>query len=261
MHADLTRYDDWMGWLRRRGSSDPDLLVVWVGGSATTGGYDEWSDLDVELLCKPGTVHQVYDRLLGQARDDFAVDHVWELPLDTWPDGRQCFVNLQARPGLLAEPTRIIDLHLSDLSDLHRFVDVRRHGAPIVLHDPEGLVELRADNEQDLAEEIGRSRDQIRQRRGTAEWLVNRNLRRGHLAEATELYLRFALGPLVRLLRFEHCPWRHDFGLRYLDTDLPTAVATRVAALVPGTGELADLSAAAFAWMDELLALTAGRGD
>lgn len=43
----------------------------------------------------------------------------------------------------LAEPTRIIDLHVSDLADHHRFLDVRRHGTPIVVHDPDGLLELR----------------------------------------------------------------------------------------------------------------------
>ena len=71
-----------------------------------------------------------------------------------------------------------------------------------------------------------------------------------------DLYLRFALGPVVRMLRVEHCPWRHDYGLRYLDEDLPADVAARVAALVPGAeggGGLRAQSAACFAWLDELL--------
>ena len=93
-------------------------------------------------------------------------------------------------------------------------------------------------------------------RRASTEWLVNRAVRRGQLPEAVSLYLTFALGGLVRLLRIEHCPWRHDFGLRYLHTDLPADVAARVDALVPGpdNGDLAELSAACFAWTDELLA-------
>lgn len=148
---DLGRYDDWLAWLRRRGADDPDVLVVWVGGSAATGGYDEWSDLDVDVLVTPGTHDAAYERLLARIHVDFAVDHV-------------------------------------------------------------------------------------RQRRGTGEWLVNRALARGHCAEAVDLYLRFALGPLVRLLRVEHCPWRHDYGLRYLGEDLPAGVAEELAALVPGAG-------------------------
>jgi hypothetical protein len=130
---------------------------------------------------------------------------------------------------------------------------VRRHGTPIVLHDPDGLIELRHDDETALAAATAEAVDQVHQRRATAEWLVNRAIRRGPDVEAVHLYLGFALGPLVRLLRVEHCPWRHDFGLRYLAEDLPGAVAARVATLLPGSGDLAELSGECFAWMDELL--------
>ena len=165
-------------------------------------------------------------------------------------------MNHQHRAGALEEPTRIVDLHISSLSDAHRILDVRRHGTPLVLHDPDGLVELRPDDEEEIRQACEEWTEQIRQRRATAEWLVNRAVRRGQQPEALSFYLSFALGGLVRLLRIEHCPWRHDFGLRYLHTDLPADVAARVDALVPGTGngELGELSAACFAWTDELLA-------
>lgn len=254
---DLSRYDDWLAFLRRQGATDPDVLVVWVGGSAATGGWDEWSDLDIELLCTPGRASAVHDRVLDRAADVFDVDHVWRLPLSTWPDGRQSFVHLQRCAGALAEPTRIVDLHVSDLSDAHRVVDVRRHGTPIVVHDPDELVVLQHDDQAALDAAIAEGVDQVRQRRGTAEWLVNRAIARGQLPEAVALYQRFALEPLVRLLRVQHCPWRHDFGLRYLHTDLPADVAERVYALVPGSRPLADLSASCFAWTDSLLGSTA----
>ena len=251
--ADIQRYADWLEWLSARAAADDDVLAVWVGGSAATGGWDEHSDLDVDALCTPGTVHRVYDRMLAAARADFDLADVWELPVSTYPDGRQCFLNLHARPGLLAQPALIIDLHLSDLSDEHRLVDARRHGRPIVLHDPDGLVELRSVDEAVLAGQIAEAIAQVRQRRATGEWLVNRAIRRGHLAEAVDLYLRFALAPVVRLVRVEHCPWRHDYGLRYLREDLPAEVAERVESLLPVNGELGELSRRCFAWLDELL--------
>ena len=253
---DLTRYDDWLAFLREQGETDPDLHVVWVGGSAATGGWDQWSDLDVDLLCTPGTTSAVHDRLVAGARERLGVDHVWALPLSTWPDGRQTFVSMQARPGALEEPTRILDLHFSDLTDDHRHVDVRRHGTPIVLHDPDGRLVLRKDDPAELDRAIAEAVDQARQRRATAEWLVNRAIARGQLPEATALYLRFGLGVVVQLLRIEHCPWRHDFGLRYLRTDLPSDAADRVYALLPGAAPLTDLTAACFPWMDELLSRT-----
>ena len=59
--TDLRRYDDWLTWLRARGETDPELRVVFVGGSAVTGGYDDHSDLDVEVLATPGESTAAYD--------------------------------------------------------------------------------------------------------------------------------------------------------------------------------------------------------
>ncbi|HEY3527993.1 MAG TPA: hypothetical protein VGK78_02495 [Nocardioides sp.] len=251
--ADLGRYDDWLAWLRKQGETDPDVRVVFVSGSAVTGGYDDHSDLDVEVLATPGEAVATYRRLLDAALDDFEVHQVWELPEETWPDGRQAFLNLTADAADMSLPTRIVDLHVSDLADEHRCVDERRHGVPHVVHDPDGLVELRHDDEATME----RARlDAVRQtaaRRPTAEWLVNRALARGDEVEAVAFHLAYGVNPLVRLLRIKHCPARHDFGLRYLRTDLPVGYAERVAALMPGP-DLADRARATFAWQDELLA-------
>jgi predicted nucleotidyltransferase len=251
--TDLSRYDDWLAWLREQGESDSDIAVVFVGGSAVTGGYDEHSDLDVEVLATPGEAVAAYRRLLGAARRDFEVHQVWELPEATWPDGRQAFLNLQPDAGDMGRPTRIIDLHVSDLADHHRQIDPRRHGEPLVLHDPDGLVELRPDDEEAMARARTEAVQQIAARRPTAEWLVNRAIARGQVAEAVLFHLQFGVSPLVRLLRIVHTPARHDFGLRYLDTDLPEGYAARVEALLPGP-DLADRARATFAWQDELLA-------
>ena len=146
--TDLSRYDDWLAWLRTQGESDAAIRVVFVGGSAVTGGYDDHSDLDVEVLVTPGEAVPAYRRLLDAAQRDFEVHQVWELPESTYPDGRQAFLNLTPDAGDMSRPTRIIDLHVSDLADEHRLVDERRHGAPFVVHDPESLVELRHDDER-----------------------------------------------------------------------------------------------------------------
>ena len=248
------RYDDWLAWLPGFVAADPDLRCAWIGGSAATGGFDAWSDIDVVVLATPGTAVPAYDRMLAAIRTTFAPDHVWELPESSWPDGRQCFVNLQARPGLLDEPTRLVDLAVLDVADTHRVIDVRRHGTPLVVHDPDGLIELRHDDPDELARGAAVANEQTRQRWATAEWLVNRAVARDQLPEAVALYLRFGLAPLVQLLRTKHCPERHDYGLRYLHADLPADVAARVTALLPGAGRLRALSAECFAWQAELLA-------
>ena len=251
--TDLSRYDDWLTWLRAVGERDPDVMVVFVGGSAVTGGYDDHSDLDVEVLTTPGLAVTVYRRILEAALRDFEVHRLWELPETTYPDGRQAFLNLTADAGDMSRPTRIVDLHVSDLTDEHRLVDERRHGTPYLVHDPQGLVELRHDDEEAMSRARVEAVGQIAARRPTAQWLVNRAIARGDLVEAHAFHLGYAVTPLVRLLRIIHCPARHDFGLRYLRTDLPAGYAERVAALLDGT-DLQARADAAFAWQDALLA-------
>ena len=249
---DLSRYDDWLSWLSDQGESDPDVRVVFVGGSAVTGGYDDHSDLDVEVLATPGEAAATYRRLLDGAVRDFEVHQVWELPDATWPDGRQAFLNLTPDAGDMSRPTRIVDLHVSDLADEHRLIDERRHGVPHVVHDPDGLVELRHDDETAMALARAEAVEQAAARRPTAQWLVNRAIARGDAVEANAFHFGYGVNPLVRLLRIKHCPARHDFGLRYLRTDLPAGYAERVADLLDG-GDLQARADATFAWQDEVL--------
>jgi predicted nucleotidyltransferase len=250
MAADLSRYDDVLDLLIALPRRVPELRVVVVNGSAVTGGWDDHSDLDVEAWCD-GDAATTYAAVLALLRSELDVDHVWELPETTWPTGRQCFVHLQPDAGDLSRPTRLADLVVQALPE-RLTTDTRRHGVPLVLHDPDGLLLLEDDDEAGLAAQRGKAVTQTAARRQTGAWLVERAIARGDLAEATSLHLRFAVEPLVRLLRIEHCPARHDFGLRYLRTDLPAGMAEQVEALLPGP-DLAVRARAAFSWQDEVL--------
>jgi hypothetical protein len=249
---DLSRYDDVLALLRALPGQVPALQVVVVNGSAVTGGWDEHSDLDVEAWCS-GDAATTYAAVLAQMREHLPVDHVWELPEATWgPTGRQCFAHLQPDAGDLGRPTRLVDLVVQQVPE-RLTMDTRRHGTPMVLHDPDGLLVLEDDDEAELEAQRQQAVAQTAARRQTAAWLVERAIARGDLAEATSLHLRFAVEPLVRLLRIQHCPARHDYGLRYLRTDLPAGMAERVEAVLPGP-DLAVRTRAAFAWQDEVLA-------
>lgn len=250
MAADLSRYDDWLAFLAALPRRVPALQVVVVNGSAVTGGWDEHSDLDVEAWCH-GEAGPTYDRFLELSRAELDVDHVWELPEATWPTGRQCFIHLQPDAADLSRPTRLVDVVIQSTPQ-RLTMDTRRHGVPLVLHDPDGVLVLEDDDEAEMEAERRQAVAQTAARRQTAAWLVERAIARGDLAEATSLHLRFAVEPLVRLLRIRHCPARHDFGLRYLRTDLPAGMAERVEALLPGP-DLAVRTRAAFAWQDEVL--------
>jgi predicted nucleotidyltransferase len=251
--TDLSRYDDVLAWIDDLGERDEDVRACWIGGSVATGGYDDHSDLDINVLAAPGTFTEVYARLADSLTTHFSPTSLWELPEATYADGRQLFATFDADPGALDGPTRLLDVVVHEPTDEHRHVDVRRHGTPLVRFDPDGLVVLRHDDETDLRRGAELTIDQVRQRRLVAEWLVNRAVARRHLPEAVSLYLRFALLPVIQLLRARDCPARHDYMFRYLHTDLRPDDAARIDTLLPGVERLRELSAECFAWQDELL--------
>ena len=98
---DLSRYADVLAWIDDLGARDDDLLACWVGGSAATGGYDDHSDLDVNVLAAPGTFARVFEDLLASLVSTFAPTSVWRLPDATYADGRQLFATFDDDPGAL----------------------------------------------------------------------------------------------------------------------------------------------------------------
>jgi len=105
--TDLSRYADLLAFLDQQHVADPDLRAAWVGGSAATGGYDDHSDLDVNVLAAPGTHTEVYGRLSSALTTRFSPTSLWELPESTYPEGRQLFATFDADPGALDGPTRL----------------------------------------------------------------------------------------------------------------------------------------------------------
>ena len=122
-----------------------------------------------------------------------------------------------------------------------------------MLHDPDGLIVLEEEDVREALEAAVSSRGSAG--RPTSGWSTARSpavtSRRPPTSTCGSRWRRWSgsSGP-------EHCPARHDFGLRYLREDLPADVADRVESLVPGhsSRSLRELSELTFAWIDELLA-------
>jgi len=61
---------------------------------------------------------------------------------------------------------------------------------------------------------------------------VKKAVLRGDLPDAVHSYLVCTIRPLVELARMRHCPDRYDYGLRYLDRDLPISLRREIDELV-----------------------------
>lgn len=204
----------------------PEVIAGYLGGSDATGRTDRWSDIDYQAIVEDDAIELAISTVLAAlaALSPIAVSH--RLPEPTWHGCSQVFVRLAN-----ADPAHFVDFAPMKRSHTDRFLEVERHGTPVVLFDKEGLVHLdpfdRAAHLARMEARLGR----IRETFPLFQTLVTRAVHRGFTAEAGSAYRSHALHPLVEILRMRHCPDRYDFGVRYLDSDLPADVRARVEAL------------------------------
>ena len=245
-------------WLREFAERTPDALALRLGGSLATGPVDEWSDLDACIHVGPGTERPVFDALLAELDRDWVFTDRWVLEPPVRPEGLQVFGRVADEPGAASI---VVDIEAEAVPEGGVPIDPRRHGVPIVLHDPHRLIRVEDEPDDRLAADARASAQRIADRLPTARWIVEKAIARGHWPEAAGYHLRFGVDPLVQLLRTVHCPSRWDFGLRYVHADLPADDVHRVLELLPGEpAGLSDRSRAAFAWQDELLSVVLGSG-
>jgi len=239
---------------------EPWALALWVGGSASFGRDDEWSDLDLGVGVEDGTVEA------GFAKVEAALATVGEIE-DRWIVFPSTDVKPQRYYRLRgAPPWLLVDLGVFPVSTRpdHRFVGRRRHGTPRIVFD---RAEFTADEPLDPAawrERLRKRVAEIRARHDFLGVLALKSARRGETAEAVVFYQAFVLRPLVEALRIRHDPWRHDFDVRYLRFDLPDEVRHRLEPLwlVADLEDLRKKHAAASAWLrDELRTLDVDRID
>ena len=150
----------------------------------------------------------------------------------------------------------VLDLVVNDLAaDTPVAVDPYRDGTPLVLHDPDRLLRVGPHDDAKYRADADVAIAGLADKFAFARWIVQKSIRRAQWPEAYAYYLRFALEPVVLLLRARAMPARWDFGLRYLDTDLPAPDRERVVALLPRAPEtLAAQAEACLRWQEELLA-------
>ncbi len=222
----------------------PDVLAGWEGGSAAFGAVDAYSDIDLSFLVTDvaplDTLHTLAEEVLSEI-SPISTSHFA-------PPGR--YYKLKDGGEFL-----LLDLCFYRASSSDHQLDVERHGHAIPLFDKADW--LKASATTDPTKAIAR---QHRYTELEGWFLVSQNfvrkeLLRGRHADAMAAFWGYTLRPLAELLRMRYCPARWDFGMRYLDRDLPPSVHAQFCELlfVQDIKDLEGRFAAAQIWGAELL--------
>jgi hypothetical protein len=209
--------------LRRALEPDDRFLAMWEGGSAAFDRLDAWSDLDIMLLVDDGAAGAALMALESTLESLSPISLRHRLAQPTWHGHEQAFYRLRDTDEFL-----MLDVVVMERSAGNRFLERERHGNGVISFDKTGeIVPVPADHD-DLARRARQRLEQLRTSFPLFQPLVRKELLRGRDLDALAFYQSQTLSPLLTLLRIRYCPERFDFGMRYLDRDLPADLARLV---------------------------------
>ncbi|WII72814.1 hypothetical protein QJS83_02890 [Bdellovibrio sp. 22V] len=199
--------------------SESEILAAWFGGSTATGFEDALSDTDVVTICRqPELVFSLLEKVFSEK---FEITHIWEVEDSPWKNFSQKFYIFNGGPATYYVDAGVFQS--TDEYDYREYFNVERHGSPQIIFDREDILKKaalspRAEVPTTLNEKNWCARFEILYRTFSKEAL------RGKYIDSFVFYQRL-VALWVQLLRREHSPQKHDFGLRYIYRDLPEAEA------------------------------------
>lgn len=216
--------------------------AFWEAGSAAFGELDGRSDIDLLADVADGRVADAFAVIERTLLDIAPFEHRWEVPEPTPHGHAQRFYRLVG-----TGPHLWVDVVVMERSATARFDEIERHGVPVVFFDKLDAVRALPMDTAELERMITARLQMIRDAGPLYLSLARKEVERENPVAAISLYHALALRPLIELLRMKHCPYRFDFGARYLERDLPADVRERLVNLayprgVEDVGRMLDIA-------------------
>jgi hypothetical protein len=209
----------------------PWVQAAWLGGSDASGRTDAWSDVDLMLVVDDGRQEEAFLVLRAALERRSPVAYGWRLPEPAWHGHSQEYLALRD-----ADPCHFVDALVIQASRGDRLLEPERHGDALVLFDRAGIVTPARFDRAAHRAKMERRLAEIRQTFFLFQSLTTKAVRRGDVPDAVQRYQSLTIRPLVELLRMRHCRDRFDFGVRYLDRDLPADLGAEIHRLsLPGS--------------------------
>ena len=199
----------------------PQVMAGWEGGSAAFGALDDYSDIDLNFLVDDEAsledLYAVAERSLNTVSPVVARQDA--------PPGR--YFKLEASGEFL-----LIDLCFIRVGAADHLLDVERHGSIVRLFDKGDWLHPRSLDEAGVAAKRERRYRELRGWFSVSQSFVRKAILRRQHAEAIACFWGYTIKPLMEVLRMRYCPNRWDFGIRYLERDLPLDVSAKFQELV-----------------------------
>ena len=194
----------------------PEVLAGGESGSAAFDALDGYSDIDLNYLVADTAD---VDRLYGLAEESLTTISPI---IGSYTPARGHYYQLKGAGEFL-----LVDLNFFDVDAAQEFLQVERHGNAVPLFDKGTWLHPRPLDQEALATKRAKRYRELQTWFPMSQGFVWKAIRRGRHAEAVGAFWAYTMRPLAELLRMRYCPVRWDFGVRYLDRDLPADAYSR----------------------------------
>jgi len=194
------------------------VRAIWEGGSAATATSDQYSDIDINILAAD-PINLVFETLQNTLRSVSEISHIWNEPKSFWPDLTQKIYFLKDAPKHFFLDVAVFPEKADKI--LEEFMQLERHGHPVIHFDDTGRIKTQHINKQATLEKHRKRLSEIMEAFPAYRTNVFKELDRGHSIDAFAFYQGGMLRPLVEVLGMLYRPFQSDFGLRYLNRTFP----------------------------------------
>jgi hypothetical protein len=199
----------------------PNVFAGWEGGSVAFGAVDGYSDIDLCFLVDDDALFE-----LLYAAAETALKTVSPITASHFvPPGR--YYKLKDGGEFL-----LVDLCFIRAGAPDHFLEVERHGHIRPLFDKRDWLHAKPLDEGALAIMRDKRYRELQTWFVVSQSFVRKAVMRRQQAEALACFWSYTLKPLTELIRMRYCPVRWDFGMRYLERDLPSTVYNQLRDLI-----------------------------
>jgi hypothetical protein len=190
--------------------SHEDVVAAWEGGSAATGFEDEFSDLDLVIICKDSAVERIFEEFDERLGKNYGILNKFRVPEPAWHGFSQCYYQIDK-----VHPLFYLDISLIKQSLPDKFTESDRHGNAVVWFEKEKIL----DSTPTEQEKVGKKAKHFYQIATQSDFItiieIQKAIARNRYAEAFPIYFQFIARNLAILLNLKYRPAKVDFGLRY----------------------------------------------
>jgi len=224
--------------------------AVWEGGAAAFGRVDKWSDIDMYVLVDDGRERDAFSAVEKGISATSGIKVKYDIPQTGWPGVFQAFYKVEGAGDYM-----ILDLAVVTPNSPEKFLDVEVHGEPLFYFRRSDSVQPTHVDRAAISERLRKRVERLKARDEVFSKVVQKEINRGNLIEALDLYRVVVLEPLVEVLRMHHNPYHHDFKTRYVYHELPKEVTARLEDLyiVLDLRDLQETYRRALKWYREVL--------